>query len=672
MRSFNVSVLLSLRDRVGPGLRMLSRDFSTAERRVRDLRLSLRTLEMQHALTARRGALASQADKDSLALLNARHNKLLALGNTEANLAALRQSNAAIGAREERAAIRRASQQLTLTRQLNREAQLRSAIQTEEAAGAARAGMVRAGIGLAVGAVGIGVGVHAAKEAGQLQTRERFLQAIYGYTPAQTARQRTQAFAIQRQLGNMTAGDIESMRLSLLGAGLSRRTAGAILPETARISDVLFARYGTPLNQTATQLAQFANLFGARTAAQFRPMGEELMRGALIAPGSMGELLTQSSYLAPLMRRGFNWRDLTALSIVAQREGGRGSVSPENLASLLARVQVAGSPLAPMALGGRSFYAAQQLGLPRFLHAHPNFTFSQFDKLMLSDRHRLGSTQFTTFAKLMFGQEGLRTVLQLARPQTAMMFEQVRHQLSHMGNSAQINAARLNTLQGQIGLLHSNFHSLIQVVGQPLVGPLTTFNRLLATTTGELTVAMNHHRAVSSAIVRTGFTAAGLGVARGALSGAAMALRWAVTKGWFVNSGKFAAGLDAISGALGRLFPLVMAWQVGTSVGHQVAKAQMGFAKKYTPHGQSPLVYGTFGGYPFLNLSPNATHPAAVHVHGNIHLHGVQNPKQLAKQLHGHIAKHLATGLKAGTLSHGTANPISVAPQLYGGYEGIG
>ena len=59
MRSFNVSVLLSLRDRVGPGLRMLSRDFSTAERRVRDLRLSLRTLEMQHALTARRGALAA-------------------------------------------------------------------------------------------------------------------------------------------------------------------------------------------------------------------------------------------------------------------------------------------------------------------------------------------------------------------------------------------------------------------------------------------------------------------------------------------------------------------------------------------------------------------------------------------------------------------------------------
>jgi hypothetical protein len=672
MRSFNVSVLLSLRDRVGPGLRMLSRDFSTAERRVRDLRLSLRTLEMQHALTARRGALASQADKDSLALLNARHNKLLALGATEQNLAALRQSNAAIAAREERSAIRRASQQLTLTRQLNRESQLRSAIQAEEAAGAARAGMVRGGIMLAGGALGVGLGVHAAKEAAQLQTRERFLQAIYGYTPRQTSGIRSQAFTLQQQLGNLSAGDVEQMRLTLLGAGLSRRTAGAVLPEVARVSDVLLAARGTSLAQSAAQLGQIANLLGARTAAQFRPVGEMLMKAALVSPGSLGVLQTQASYLAPLLRRGFSANDLVRLAVVAQREGGQGAISPENLSSLLARVQVMGSPMAPMALGGRSYYAAMQLGLPQFVRGHPHYTFGQFEHLMVADRRRLGSTQFLTFAKMLFGTDGLRTVEQLAKPQTEAMLEHVRRQLAHMGSSAQINAARLNTLEGQLGLLHSNFHSLIQVIGQPLVGPLQQFNKLLASGVGEMTVVMNRHKAATSMLGRAAFTTSMFAAAGGALKGTAMALRWAASRGWLTNAAKFAGGIDAVSAALGRLFPLVMAAQVGTSLGGTVAKMQMGFAKKYTPHGQSPLVYGTFGGYPFLNLSPNATHAAAVHVHGDIHLHGVQNPRDLAKKLHGHIAKHLATGLKAGTLSHGTANPVSVAPQIYGGYAGVG
>lgn len=674
MRQFNVSVLVSLQNRAARGLTALSRDFSSTERRARELQMRLRMLEMSQSVMAKRATLAAQADKDAISLLGQRHAKLLALGDLESTLAQRRQLNAAIRQREERAALRRASEQLAMTRQLNREAQVRGQIASEEAAGAARAGMIRGGIALGAGLLGIGFGVHAAKQAGQLQMNETLLRALFGYSPQQTAGIRSQAFALQQRLGNLTASQVEQTLLELQQAGLSRRTAGAILPEVASAADVLLRARGTPIDQTATTLAQLSNLFNARTAGQFRPIGEAAFKASLLAPGSLGMLQTQAGYLSPLLRRGFSPIDLIKLAVVAQRLGGEGAVSPENLSSLLIRAQVAGGPLAPMALGGRGYYGAMRLGLPQFLHAHPHFGIGQFLGLLQSDRQRLGSQQFLTLSKLAFGTEGLRTIEQLSKPQTLVMLRQLTQQMDRMQSSARVNAASLNTLYGQMGLLRSNVGSLIQVLGQPLVGPLQTFNHLLAQTAGSLTTIMNRHPKTTAALGQVGFTASLFAAARGGLSSVSWVLKKAAASGWLTNSARFAGGLDLISAALGRLFPLVMAAQVGMKAGSVVGPATMRTQMRYG----RPLTYPTMGGgIPVMDLSSlfgkhSEGHPLAhgVIVRGDIHLHGVQNPRQLAEKLKGHLAKEHIRAMKSGVANHGSANPVSVSPHIYGGYAG--
>lgn len=651
---FNVGTRIYLIDRVSRDLERIGGVFMSTAARVATLQRGIDSLGASRMLAGRRAQLAARVDRDALAAMNARYSTMLASGNLESDLVARRALHAKIIERTERGSIRRDAERLALQRNLTRQTQLQAAAEAELAAGAARRGMLVGGAEFIGSAIGLDLGVHAAKAAAQLQVRERTLQTVYGYTRAQTNAQRLQAFGLQQRLGNMSAADVEQMRLTLLGAGLSKRTAGAVLPETALVSDVLYRVRHEPIQQTAAKLAQFANLMNLRTAAQFKPFGEILMKASLIAPGSMSELLTQSSYLAPLMRRGFSARSVIRLATVAQREGGRGAISPENLATLLARMQVAANPLATH---GLAYLASIRLGIPKFLAAHPHFNMQQMLHLFQSDRARLGSPQFLAYGKMLFGVQGLRTLEQLSRPQTADMLEHVRHEMRKMGTAAQINARLQDTLTGQTALLATNFKSLAQVIGGPLIAPLQAFNHLLAATVGDATTVMAHHKTTTSILGRAAFTSLLFGAGGGLAKLSGSALKFLGTKGWLPGGEAVGAGLDTVSTALSQLFPYVMAAQVGTQLGGVVAKKQIGYLKQQTPHGRPLPAFGTFGGYPFLNISPAAAAPAPAHSAPSVHIQTVNVTLPNV-----HDAKGLIKGLRNAALSHGgVATPMSYA-----------
>lgn len=649
---FNVQVLATLRDRVSSGLRLMSAGFVRTEQRADLLRRRLHELQITQGLMNRRAMLSTKTDERVISLLGQRHAKLLAVSDLEATAARRAALNAQIRERSERASIRRASEQLRLTRQLNQQVAIRAQIEQEAALSSARAGMVRGGLALGGGLVGLDLAVHGAKAAGSLQLRERTMQAVYGYSGSQMARIRTQAFGLSRTLGNLSAGDVEQLRLSLLGAGLSRRATGAVLPEVARTVDVLNAVRGMPVQATAAQMAQIANLFGARSASRFRPIGESLLHAGLIAPGSLSELLTQSSYIGPLMRRGFNAQSIIRLAVLSQQLGGRGAVSPENLATFLARLQITKTQQGmALALGGRSLIAARWLGLPGFIRQHPNYDLADLQHLLMHDRERLGTTRFLTYAQMMWGASGLRTAEQLSQPQIATMLSTVARRMQAMGSSSQMNAALLDTLPRQITLLRTNLRSLVQATGAPLVAPLQALNHTLAMTTGNLTGFFAHHKGASALVGRTEATAAAFAAIGGGASLLASTLRYAAARGFLVNASKFASGLDLISGALGRLFlPVTMAQASWTLAHHLNRKTALA----------NPQV-GGFGGMPAWERQDEAyarAHPWSPAV---VHHHHVTN--------HNHIAvdsdermKKLARSLKTGVNTHTRAHGTTGAP----------
>jgi hypothetical protein len=551
MAEFNVQVLATLRDRVSQNLGLIGAAFGRTETRVVAMRRALADLQMAQGLTMRRSVLSARTDERAISLLGQRHARLLALGETEATLAQRRALNAKISERTERASINRASQQLALTRSINKEADLRNAIAAEQAASAAKSSMLRGGLMLAGGVVGLDLARHAAMAAGHLQLRERMLEVGYGYSRAQTAGIRTRAFALSQTLGNLSAGDVEQLRLSLLGAGLSRRTAGAVLPEVARVADVLGAVRGAPIQGTATELGRIANLFGARTARQFRPIGESLLHAGLMSPGSLGELLTQSSYIAPLMRKGFNAQSIIRLVVLSQQLGGRGAVSPENLATFLARLQVTKSTTGmALALGGRSLIAARWLGLPEFIRQHPHYNLPELQGLLMRDRERLGSTKFLTYSQMLWGASGLRTAEQLSRPQIGTMLSAITRRMDAMGSSAQMNAQLLNTLPRQITLLHTNLKSLVQATGAPMVRPLEALNHILAQAAGGLTTGFARHKGAAALVGGTEATVSTLALIGGGASLLSGALKFAAARGFFVDAARFAGALDVLSTAV--------------------------------------------------------------------------------------------------------------------------
>lgn len=483
---FNVGVRVSLIDRVSRQLGLLGGRFGAVDARVVSLQRSLNALSMQRDLTWRRAQLARKADQDALRDMRMRYSAMGAAGSgaSEDERAALRRR---IVAREERAGIARDAERLRLTRLTNRELETRSRVARD----LARHQMVRAGVGVAASAVALDLLYRATRAAGELQTVETNLRAIYQWTRPQTQTLRKQAFTMQSQLGNITAAQFEKLALALQGGGLSAKATRAVLPETARVADVMAFRYHMPLKETAVELAQLANLFNLRTAKSFKPMAEAALHASLIAPGSLSELQTQASYVAPLMRKGFSWRDVLALSVAAQREGGRGAISPENLATLLTRVQTAGNPLVTR---GLAYAAALNMGLPQFLKSHPHFTLPQLLSRLEQDRKREGSQQYLANSRLLFGVAGSRTAQQLSKPQTVAMLGSVERQMAAMAPARVMVNKYLNTLAGQSRLLGSNFKSLGQVVGGPLVPDLQKFVGALAKGTGDLTKYLEAHK----------------------------------------------------------------------------------------------------------------------------------------------------------------------------------
>lgn len=646
---YNVRVLATLRDRVSTGLQLMAGNLARTAERTALLQRRLAELGTTEAISRRRAALNAQTDQRIIGLLGQRHAKLLAVSNLESTAAQRATLNAQIRERGERASIRRASEQLRLTRQLNQQAVIRAQIEQQAALSSARAGMLRGGLMLGAGAVGLDLAVHGAKAAGQLQLREAVLRAVYGYSRGQTARIRTQAFGLSQTLGNLSAGDVEQLRLSLLGSGLSRRATGAVLPEVARVTDILNAVRGAPLQATAAQMGQIANLLGARSAARFRPIGESLLHAGLIAPGSMSELLTQSNYIAPLMRRGFNAQSIIRLAVLSQQLGGRGAMSPENIATFLARLQITKSTRGmALALGGRQLIAAQWLGLPEFIHKHPHFNLPQLQSLLMQDRKRLGTTKFLTDATMLWGLSGMRTAEQLSQPQIAQMLKTVAARMKAMGSSAQMNAKLLDTLPRQIKLLHTNMRSFGQALSAPLVRPLQDINHILAATAGRLTLMFAHHKGAAALWGGTGTTLSLFGAIGGGVSLLSSTLKYAAARGFLVNASKFAGGLDLISGALSRLFLPVMeiqaAWTLAHHVGRKAALA-------------NPLT-GGYGGMPGWERNAAAwgrAHPwhATPTV---VHHHHITNHNKFTVDSDARIkeiAKHLKSGAMTNTKSRG-------------------
>lgn len=661
---FDVGVRIRLIDRASRDLLRLGGLFGRTETAAAGLRRELGYLERTRLLSMRRAQLSERMDRAGLQILYARQAAVLREGASAETLAKNRALNEQIATRTERASIRRTAEQLALQRSITKETQLRAAIEAETAASAARSTMWRGGLELAGGVIGLDFAKHITMAAAKLQTRERFLEAIYGMTPQQTHALRMRAFTLQQTLGNISAGDVEQMLLVLRGAGVSGRTANAVLPEVARIADVLYSVRGTSLDQTAKQLGQFANLFGARTAAQFKPIAELLMKASLLAPGSMSELLTQSSYLAPLLRQGFSWRNLIQLAVTTQREGGRGAISPENLATVIARLQLMQGHLGPFAVGGRAWIGASRLGLPQFEKEHPHFTLQQFETFLEQRRKLLGTRRFTTDASLAFGLAGLRTVLQLSTTQTVHELARVVAQLKKMGSSAKVNAARLDTLDGQLKLVHSNLHSLSQALGQPLVGPLQTLNAMIARLTAGAIFATKHATVLTDIAVQIGATTALFGSMAGALRLVGGALEFAAARGFLTGATRFATGIEAIADAISAALPLVLAAEAASKLAHHVGKSAAlanPLIGGYGSVGQSgwSLYQHFYGHAPPLFAGYNPPTPEAkldlrpVH----IHLHGTPNPRA--------VARELIIGLRNGSLGKGgTARPMSVSGHM--------
>ena len=215
-------------------------------------------------------------------------------------------------------------------------------------------------------------------------------------------------------------GQVADMGRVAATTSIRMNSINALMPQFASAAEILFQTKGEDPKETVKDLAMLAHRLGKYSAAGMRPVTETAEKLALQSPEALSTFVTASGYLTPLATRGLNvpWQQVFELLATAQQITGAGksSLSGRNLSTFMTR-------MLPGAGSAKQEKAVQALGLSDW-YKHPDL-----ERLMTTleaDRRHLGS-MFGAYAKLGFGEQGLRVAMLLSDPTTLMQYGRVSH-----------------------------------------------------------------------------------------------------------------------------------------------------------------------------------------------------------------------------------------------------
>ncbi len=661
MREFNISTIVTLKNRTVGGLRALSQDFGSAERRVKALQRSLNDLQTHHRLYTQRVKTTQALERQGtaglqrrLALMqqtaaneemiqqqrinamkmeaaeNARLNRLaegrldplgaqLALqqnSKVEAEDAKkIAQEQARLDAKiaerrlrvsEMQAALsrRNAMSKLRATESENRLLRQQQTIQARnlelsQAQEEATIGRLRALGGVVAAAAAVtAVLVKAGLPVGAAEMRA-------GFAGNLSAKQRRHlgplATQLSSEVGMFSRNQIVESFGGLFGALGGRQNLGRSLAlpflRTAAIGKALGIP-GAPSAQDAlSEIAKAGTAVGASTPAQFRAINQMLANVVLRTGGNVG-LENAASIMSAIGTSG-------ARMSVLQR--GRLGEAVSFLSATTSARGVSGAAIANLfqqlmtPAAGRNIAFQYMLGPYGLQHALK--TGRAADLFGVLERFSAATHGHIQLPLAMMGRSSIHTLMALSAMGPAVLqraFAQT--QASNELSAQQALAAAANNAAAKITTLGRSVETLMSVLGRrPAHVAGKAASGLTRFFTGESQYAEHH----------------------------SIAATWLHTIWQFSNPN-----------------PVPEARWLGSQPGnmwHLGVKTALGDAR-------------TLGMWGF-------TPPSVIHHHHNtVHVHTHSDS---------HVKK-LVHGLKNGTLSHGNANPISVASPLYGGYAGVG
>lgn len=677
-REFNVSVLLTLKNRVSQGLRTVSRDFAGAERRVHALQRSINDLQSRHGIYAqrvrttqalerqgtaglqRRIALMQQTAANEEMVQQQRINAMKAEAAEHQRLNRLEESrldplgaqiamrqNAKVEAEDARkvaleqerldakiaqrklrfsemqglVARRNAMAQLRATEAENRLLRDQQRIQARnlelsQAQEEATMGRLRA-IGGVIGAATAitAVLVKAGLPVGAAEQRAGFAAHL---TAAQRRGLEPFSTRLAGQVGMFSRNQILEAMPGLFGALGGRRSLamGLALPflRTAGIEHALGVPGAPDAQDALREIAQAATAVGAGNAAQYRAINRMLANVVLRTGGNV-DLESAAGIMSAIGTSGARLGVLQrgrlgeAVSFLSATTSARG-VSGASLANLFQQL------LTPAA--GRNValqYMLGPYGLQRALKSG-----RASDLFGVLERFSAATHGHINLPLAMMGRASIHTLLSLSAMGPGVLRRAFAQTQTDVATQAALAAASTNARASIIRLTRS-IETLASVAGRH---PAHVAGRAASGLAGFFSGQANYyerHGGIAWWLHLIGMGANPAGLVRG--------VGHRIGQGWHMGLAT-AAGDARMLGVLKQTPPMV--------IHHPPTRERpVGVMKP----GQPVVIHH---------------HHTTVHVttHSDSHV------------------KKLVRGLKSGVLSHGEANPIGVAPQLYGGYAGVG
>ena len=657
MREFNVSVLLTLKNRVSQGLRTVSREFGAAERRVNSLQRSINDLQTRHGLYARRLRTTQAIERQGTAGLQRR---LALMQQTAANEEMIHQQR--INAMKAES-IERANQNRLARERLDPlGAQL--ALQQDskvEAEDAKRIAEEQGRLDAKIAARKLRI-----SEMQGVITRRNAMASLKA-TEAENRLLRDQQRIQARNLQLSQAQEDATMgRLRAIGGILGvAGAATAILVKAGLPVGAAERRAGFAANLTASQrrglepfstklsgevglfsrnqiLEAMPGLFGALGGRRRLAMGLALpflrtagIETALGVPGAPGaqDALKDIAQAATAVGAGnaAQFRAINRmLANVVLRTGG--NVGLESAAGIMSAIGTSGARMSVLQRGrlgeAVSFLSATTSARGVSGAALANL----FQQLMTPAAGRNVAFQY------MLGPYGLQHALKTGRPSDLF------------GVLERFSAATHGHINLPLALMgRTSIHTLMSLsaMGPGVLRRAFAQTQTDVATQAALAQASNNARASIISLTRSIETLASV-AGRGPAHTAGQLARGAT--GSISRLSAYAQQHGAWAAWLHMLWELSSPIGLAKSAGHAGANAWLSGMHHVGSDAKSLGLWKT-------------TPPMVIHHH--------HNTVYVTTHSDAHV-KRLVRGLKSGTLSHGTANPVGVAPELYGGYAGVG